>query len=195
MKKCINLADIDLNLSCSDQDNMGGIVPVVIFGYADEVGTWPEKPTPEAAETAIDMEKAGALVGDVVMNKGCRAYKFEFTDDVGSFSIKPQGENGGESFLYILSIINAKIRKKILGFVNAVKGKRIFFIVQDNNGVYYLMGDAKRGARLANDSDGFVTGTNPTERNQASLNFTYSAPRALCYEGDTEHLLTEAVGG
>ena len=41
MKKCINLADIDTNLSCSDQDNMGGIVPVVIFGYADEVGTWP----------------------------------------------------------------------------------------------------------------------------------------------------------
>ena len=195
MKNCINLADIDTNLSCSDQDNMGGIVPVVIFGYADEVGTWPEKPTPEAAETAIDMEKAGALVGDVVMNKGCRAYKFEFTDDVGSFSIKPQGENGGESFLYTLSIINAKIRKKILGFVNAVKGKRIFFLVQDNNGVYYLMGDAKRGARLANDSEGFVTGTNPTERNQASLNFTYSAPRALCYEGDTEHLLTEAVGG
>lgn len=195
MKKCINLADIDTNLSCSDQDNMGGIVPVVIFGYADEVGTWPEKPTPEAAETAIDMEKAGALVGDVVMNKGCRAYKFEFTDDVGSFSIKPQGEHGGESFLYALSIINAKIRKKILGFVNAVKGKKIFFIVQDNNGVYYLMGDAKRGARLANDSEGFVTGTNPTERNQASLNFTYSAPRALCYEGDTEHLLTETVGG
>lgn len=195
MKNCINLADIDTNLSCSDQDNMGGIVPVVIFGYADEVGTWPEKPTPEAAETAIDMEKAGALVGDVVMNEGCRAYKFEFTDDVGSFSIKPQGENGGESFLYTLSIINAKIRKKILGFVNAVKGKKIFFIVQDNNGVYYLMGDAKRGARLANDSEGFVTGTNPTERNQASLNFTYSAPRALCYEGDTEHLLTVAAGG
>jgi hypothetical protein len=189
MTKCVNLADIDLNLSCAEQDNMGGIAPVVIFGYADEVGTWPDFPA-ATGNTAIDMEAAGALDGDVVMATGCRAYKFEFTDDVGSFTIAPQGENGGESFLYTLSIINAKIRKKILGFVNAVKGKKIFFIVQDNNGVYYLMGDAKRGARLANDSEGFVTGTNPTERNQASLNFTYSCPRALCYEGDVTNLLT-----
>lgn len=190
MPKCVNLADIDLNLACADQDNMGGIAPVVIFGNADEVGTWPELPTPESGAAALSMEAAGALVGDLVMASGNRAYKFEFTDDVGSFSIKPQGEQGGESFLYTLSIINAKIRKKILGFVNAVKGKKIFFIVQDNNGVFYLMGDDKRGARLANDSEGFTTGSNPTERNQASLNFTYSCPRALVYEGDTENLLT-----
>lgn len=190
MPKCVNLADIDLNLSCAEQDNMGGIAPVVIFGYADEVGAWPELPTPESGAAALDLEAAGALDGDLVMASGNRAYKFEFTDDVGSFTIKPQGEQGGESFLYTLSIINAKIRKKILGFVNAVKGKKIFFIVQDNNGLFYLMGDAKRGARLANDSEGFTTGSNPTERNQAALNFTYSCPRALVYEGDTENLLT-----
>lgn len=188
MPNCYTLADIDQALSCAEQDNMGGIVPKVIFGYCDDVGTWPDLPT--ITDNAIAMEAGAALVGDVVMVSGSRAYYFEFTDEVGSFSIVPQGEPGGESFLYTLSIVSAKIRKKILGFVNAVKGRKVFFIVEDNNGVTYLMGDEKRGARLSNDSEGAVTGAAPTDRNQTSLNFVYNSPRALVYEGDTTNLLT-----
>lgn len=45
-KKCFELADIDPALECDAQDNMGGIVESVIFGYHDEVATWPDSPTP-----------------------------------------------------------------------------------------------------------------------------------------------------
>lgn len=192
-KKCYELADIDPALECDAQDNMGGIVETIIFGYHDEVATWPDLPA--ATETALDLEQAGALKGDVVMANGCKAYKFSFTDNTGSFTIKLQGETGGESFLEELTIVSARIRKKLLGFMNAAKGRKLFFIVEDNNGVKYLMGDRRRGAILASDSDGASTGTGATERNQTSLKFQYNAPRALAYEGDCESILTAATGG
>lgn len=189
-KKCFELADIDPALECDAQDNMGGIVESVIFGYHDEVATWPDSPTPK--EAALTLEQAGALEGDVVMANGCKAYKLNFTDNTGSFSIKMQGETGGESFLMELSLVSARIRKKVLGFMNAAKGRKLFFIVQDNNDVTYLMGDKRRGALLASDSDGATTGSSPTERNQVSLKFQFTTPRALAYEGDCKNILTAA---
>lgn len=192
-KKCYELADIDPALECDAQDNMGGVVESVIFGYHNEVATWPDFPV--VKETAMTLDEAGALSGDVVMANGSKAYKFAFTDNTGSFTIKPQGETGGESFLMELTMVSARIRKKILGFMNATKGRKLFFIVEDNNGVKYLMGDRRRGAILASDSDGASTGTGATERNQISLKFQYNAPRALAYEGDCENILTAAAGG
>jgi hypothetical protein len=186
--KCVELADIDQALSCDEQDNMGGVVPSLIFGYVDDVGAFPDKPA--VAESAIpSLEVAGAWKGDVVMKTGCKAYKFEFTDDTAEFTIKQQGEDGGKSFVYELAFISAKIRKKILGFANAVKNRKMFFIVQDNNLQWYLMGDAGHGAKRVDD-DGSTTGANYTGRNQNSFKFQYSCPRALIYEGDTTNLLT-----
>jgi hypothetical protein len=189
-KKCYDLADIDPAFECDAQDNMGGIVESVTFGYHNEVATWPDYPT--SSDAALSLEKAGALEGDVVMANGCKAYKFNFTDNTGSFTIKPQGETGGESFLMELTLVSARIRKKILGFLNATKGRKLFFIVEDNNGTKYLMGDSRRGAILASDSDGATTGTTATERNQTTLKFQYNTPRALVYEGDCENILTAA---
>lgn len=187
---CINLADIDLGLSCAEQDNMGGIVPQVIYGNCDDVETWPTKPAEATVGSGISLEAAGTLVGDLVMKTGCRAYKFDFTDDTGSFTIKPQGEKGGESFIETLMFIAQKIRKILLGFMNATKGRKIFFLVKDNNGQWYLMGDQDHGAMLVADSEGANTGAAYTERNHVGLTFTYNTPRAFVYEGDTEDILT-----
>ena len=191
--KCYELADIDPALECDAQDNMGGIVPKIIFGYHEDVATWPDKPT--SGSGALQLDAAGALSGDVVMNNGCKAYSLSFTDNTGGFTIKPQGETGGESFLYELTIISAKVRKKILGFLNATKGRKLFIIVEDNNGLNYLMGDKSHGAMLAADSDGATTGTAYTERSQTTMKFQYNCTRALVYEGDTENILTAAAGG
>jgi hypothetical protein len=169
---------------------MGGIVPQIIYGYCDDVATWPEKPAPAASATTMTLEAAGGLVGDLVMASGARAYKFDFTDDTGSFQIAMQGEKGGESFVETLTIVAQKIRKILLGFMNATKGRKIFIIVKDNNGQYYLMGDKDHGAQLAGDSEGAVTGAAYTERNHVGLTFTYNTPRAYTYEGDVENILT-----
>lgn len=188
MAKCVNLSNIDDALTCANLDNMGGIAPRIIFGYHEDVGTWPNFPT-QVGEVPLVLDAAGLLVGDVVMKDGTCAYVMDFTDDTGEFKMTDQGEMGGESYLYDLTIIAAKMRKKILGFENATKGRKMFFIVNDNNGLYYLMGDKRNGARRVS-GDGSTTGANAAARNQNSLHYTYNCPRKLVYEGDVVNLLT-----
>ena len=96
-KLCIALDDINEAMDCENQDNMGGIIPSVIFGYHADVATWPDYP--KKTESPLSLEEAGTLVGDLVMKENCRAYKMDFTDELAEFKITDQGESGGESFL------------------------------------------------------------------------------------------------
>lgn len=167
---------------------MGGIIPKVIYGYWEDVETWPTVPDITAGSSGVDMESAGYLADDLVMAVGTCAYTLEFNEDVGSFQIAPQGDKGSISFLYTLTFVNKRIRNKILGFLNAAKNRKMFFIVQDNNGMWYLMGDKYRGAMLS-PSDGAVTGTVTTDSNQVTSVFTYVSTGAYAYDGDTEDIL------
>lgn len=193
-KLCISLDDINEAMDCNNPNNMGGIIPSVIYGYHADVAVWPEYPV--KTDKALSLDDAGTLKGDLVMKEGCRAYKMDFTDELSEFKITDQGETGGESYLYDLSIIAAKMRKKIFGFENATKGRKMFFIVTDNNGTHYLMGDKRRGA-MRTSGDGATTGASSTTRNQNSLHYTFTSPMKCVYEGDTEDILTvkQAAGG
>ena len=187
---CITLLDIDeQSMACAEQDNMGGIVPRVIFGYHEDVEVWPAK----AIVGSPTMEQAGTSAEDLVLKDGKRAFYFDFTDEMGSFSIAPQGEKGSISFLYTLTIVNKRIRKLLLGFLNAVKNRKMFFLVQDSNGTWYLMGDSRRGAMLVA-GDGAQTGTAATDSNQVAAVFEYVSPKALVYEGETDTLLEDQSG-
>lgn len=187
MTRSVNLANIDPAISMDEMDNMGGIVPTMVYGYWDDVDKWPD--FPKLVDAApITLDAAGALVGDLVMKEGTCAYTMQFTDETGDFKITDQGETGGESYLYDLSIVHAKMRKKLFGFENATKGRRMFFIVQDNNGCRYLMGDKRNGAKKAS-GDGSTTGTKASDRNQNTLHYTFNAPRKLMYEGDVDAIL------
>lgn len=185
IKNCVNLANIDD--ACDTIDNMGGLVPQLIYGYWDDVATWPDFPKP-TAEKPLELEQAGTLDGDLVMKDGTCAYVADFTDDTGEFKMTDQGETGGESVLYDLNIIAAKMRAKIFGFQNATKGRKMFFIIQDANGNYYLMGDKRNGAKSVS-GDGSTTGANATARNQNTMHFTYNCPKRYVYTGDVENIL------
>lgn len=186
-KKYIALADIDHNLG--NDGNMAGIVPSLIYGYQEDIATWPDEPTGET--TALAFDAAGTLTGDVVMKTGTRAYKLDFTEDVGHFKMAPVGETDGVHWKYELAIIKAKIQKTILGFANAAAGRKMFFIVEDENGTYYLMSSKHRGASLVTGGDGASTGTGASDRNQISLNFEFRSRKAYTYEGDVETILVQ----
>jgi hypothetical protein len=190
-KNCVDLADLDEAISCADLDNIGGVVSTLIFGYYDDVATWPD--LPKSTDTAsLTLEAAGKLDGDLVMKTATCAHKLVFTDDSGEFQITPQGEIGGMSFKYTLSIVRAKMSAVIFGFENATRGRRMFLIVQDRNGNYYLMGDALTPARRVT-GDASTTGKASTELNKNPLNFEYSSPRKLMYTGDVVKILTAAT--
>lgn len=187
-KKCIALADIDEMVSCADLDNLAGVVQSIIYGYHDDVATWPDLPAPTADDAEMTFEQAGAWDGDVVMKTGCRAYQLTFTDESGELTITDQGEAGGLSCKYELSIIRAKMSKVIFGFENATRGRKLFLIVTDKNGNHYLMGDSLNAAHKVA-ADASSTGKAPTELNRTPLKFDYNCPRKLMYTGDMLNLL------
>ena len=186
----ITLADVSQNLSLEESDNMPGIKAQVLYFDWDDVKTWPTMPANAGGDVAL--AAAGVWVGDVVFNTGKKAYKLDFTEDTGEFSIKTAGETGGEFCEYERKLIQARIRKESMGLFNALKGKKLGFIVTDANGETYLMADANRSATLK-PGEGFKTGkSGSNERNQSSLDFIYRCPRALMYEGKVAELLTAA---
>ena len=189
MKKQISLQDIDHNL---DGGNMSGIIPQLIYGYQEDVDVWPAEPaaTVVAGEVTVPLtlDASATLTGDLVMKTGTRAFKLDFTEETGNLKIAPVGEIDGEHFEYTLALIKAKITKTILGFMNAGIERKMFFIVPDENGNQYLMGDKRRGCTFVTGGDGATTGTTSGDRNQTSISFKYRRRKAFVYEGDVEDM-------
>ena len=189
--KCIALASIAAVANCVDTDNRAGIVDRILFGYAEEVGTWPTLPV-GTAEAPITMENAGKWAGDLAMKNGCQLYELNFTDETGELKITDQGEKGGKSFLYELDITRAKMNATMFGFENAIKDRNLVLLVRDRNGVWYLMGDEFAYAMKV-DGDGSTTGKAGTDQNRTTIKFQYSCPRKLVYAGETDSLLVAAT--
>ena len=185
--KCIALASIGAVVNCVDTDNRAGIVDRIIFGYADDVKVWPNLPAPTGG-AAMTLEKAGAWEGSIAMKNGCCLYELNFTDETGELKITDQGEKGGKSFLYELEISRAKINATMFGFENAIKDRNIVIIVQDRNGIKYLMGDELAPA-IKVEGDGSTTGKTGTDLNRTTLKFHYTCLRKLVYTGEVDSLL------
>lgn len=184
---CITLEDVAVATCPLEKAGRGGVQPELIFGYWEDVQQWPAYPS-STAEGGITMEAAGELKGDLVMKDGCKACKLAFTEYSGTFTMTEQGERGSESVLMQLDINSGKIKKQILGFMNATRGRRMFFIVTDNNGNRYVMGDSIVAAyRTA--ADAATTGASMTDQNTAPLRFTFDALMSCIYTGDVETLL------
>jgi hypothetical protein len=176
----IDLITIDKNLQ--NGENMGGLAQHCIFGYWDDVSQWPIGP-----EAPNDIEVDGLLVGDLIMKAGKKAFTFYSTDDTSELKMNPVGEVDGKSFEMVLTIFNPGLKKKILGFMNAAKNENLFFIVQDSDGQYYLLGDSLRAAKF--DSGEVGTGKATSDRKGATLTFKFKSNNLRVYAGDVTSLL------
>lgn len=188
--KCIELADIDEAISCSDIDNVGGLVQEIGIAYAEDIATWPTLPAPTGESATLQLTAAGAWNGDIVQNVGAKFIKVKFTDETGAFTITQQGEAGGENYLYQLDISRAKMNATIFGLENALRGRKLVILVKDKNGICYLMGDKLNAAKMVA-ADASTTGTASTDKNNVPMRFTYVCPRKLVYTGDKDGLFTE----
>ncbi len=168
----------DILKDLKNGENMGGLPQKVYFGYHRDVKTWPTK---AVAPTSI--EDASVLVGDVEMLPGKKMFEFYITDDTGEFKFEPVGESDGKSFIAKLSIFHPGLSAKVLGFMNASKNDNLVFIVPDNNGQMYLMGDVLRPATFSASPDGVGTSKETAGRRGASMEFSYKTSNAYIYEG------------
>lgn len=180
----MDLVNIDKNLP--NGENMGGLAQTVIFGLWDDVATWPTAPVaPE------DVEDYAEWVGDVVMKAGKKAFTFYSTDDTSELQFNQVGETDGISFEVKLTVFNPGLKKKLLGFIAAVKNENLFLIAQDNESQYYLLGDSLRAAKMV-PGEGIGTGKATADRKGANLSFVFKTNVPRVYTGDVSGLLEVA---
>jgi hypothetical protein len=172
----MDFTNIDKNLN--NGQNMGGIAQVVYYGAWADVESWPTVPSSPAA-----IEDNGTLTGNLVMKTGKQLFEMYITDDTGEFEIEPVGEKDGKSFVTHLRLFHPGVKKKILGFMSAIKNENLVFIVQDNDDQYYLMGDAVRPAIFSGSPDSAGTSRETAGRRGMSMEFIYKTANIHVYGG------------
>lgn len=190
--KCIALASIAASMNCVDTDNRAGIVDKVLYGYAEDVATWPTLPV-GTDQNPLTLEDAGKWDGNLAMKNNKSLFELHFTDETGELKITDQGDKGSKSFLYELELTRAKMNATMFGFENAIKDRNLIVLVRDRNGLWYLMGDEMVPA-VKVDGEGSTTGKAGTDQNRTSLKFQYTCPRKLVYEGEVDSLLIAVTG-
>ena len=176
----------DINKNLTNGQNMGGIAQEVYYCAWDDVSSWPTVPSSPAT-----IEENGELTGDITLKAGKKMHKIYITDDTGEFEIESVGEMDGKSFVEHLRLFNPGLKKKILGFMNWAKNENLVFIVKDNDGQYYLMGDDTRPATYSGAPDGAGTSRQTAGRRGVSMEFVYKTANAYVYTGTVP--LTEAA--
>lgn len=179
----MEFTDIDKNLN--NGQNMAGIAQEVYYCAWDDVATWPTKPDAPAT-----IEANGTLTGNIALKAGKKMNKIYITDDTGEFEIEPVGETDGKSFVTHLRLFNPGLKQKVLGFINWAKNENLVFVVKDNDGQFYLMGDDTRPATYAGAPDGSGTGKETAGRRGISMEFLYKTANVYTYTGTVP--LTEA---
>lgn len=177
----MDFIDIDKNLP--NGENMGGVMQDLIYGLWDDVAAWPSAPVAPA-----DVEANAVWVGDVVMKAGKRAFSFYSTDDTSELKFPLVGETDGKSFEQVLSVFHPGLRKKILGFANAAKNERLFFIARNSDGQYFLLGDANRSAFIRSGELG--TGKATADRKGATLEIVHKTNNIREYTGNVTTLIS-----
>ena len=182
----IALQAIDKNLPGGA--NMGGLTQTLYVAYHKDVVTWPTEPD---YDTVLTIEGLATLTGDITMATGKNFFPIYITDDTGELEMESVGELDGKSWVMHLRFLNPGLQKKVLGFINAAKNDNLVFIVPDNNGNMFLLGDKTRAAVYAASPDGVGTGKETSARPGVSMEFTYKTKNLYQFEGTIP--LTPAV--
>lgn len=169
----------DIEKKLPNGQNMGGIPQVVYYALHKDVAVWPNRPV---SNQALSLEQMGELVGEIEMKAGKVFRKFYVTDDEGKLDVEGIGEKDGKSFLMKLRIFTPGLNSKAMGFLNLIKNDNLVFIVPDNNGSYFLLGDKFRPSTL-DSLDGMSTGQKTEERPGIGMVFTYKTSNVLRYKG------------
>lgn len=173
----------DIQKNLRQGENMGGIAQIIYYALHKDVATWPIKPG-QCSEPE-ELEDLGKLQGDIVMKPGTKFFELYLTDDTGELEFETVGEKDGKSFVIHLRLFHPGLRAKILGFINATKNENLVFIVPDNNGQFFLMGDALRPATLEGPDTGAGTSKETAGRRGIGMEFTYKTSNLYEYTGWT----------
>lgn len=174
-----DLADLDAAASCDELDNMGGIANIWV-NYWENIKTFPDRPRLSAEAKTFD--DAGKWQGDFVCEQGKPFMHFSFKDEAASLTFQEQGEKGSLKVLHTLTVSRNKIESVVAGFTNAVRNSKLVIVVEDNNGVKFILGDKRVPCYMASGQTSTV-GEKREDTSLLNLQFEYTCTRLLTFEG------------
>lgn len=101
-------------------------------------------------------------------------------DELGELVYTPQGQHGSRSLKAELEIFHPGFKKQLLGYMSVTMNREYILVVGLSNGEWHLLGDIRRGTRMADNSKA-TSGKAVTDGNGGELHFEYScqAPRVF----------------
>jgi hypothetical protein len=147
-------------------NNMGGLRTIGYYGFiADvEVSSFPELPAAPA-----NLEDAAVIASDIVMKAGKTMFGMYGTAETAGLNGESQGERDGRSTKRTATWFYPTTSKKTLGAALKFLNRNMFFLLQEHNGNYRLLGSPWFPAEVAaNDT----TGTAVTDRKGVTFTIT-----------------------
>lgn len=129
-------------------------------------------------ENKNTLSSTNGVIGTFTLDTGKKFWTYDFEKQTGSFeeAIQTSVENGTLFYETTLKIILNKMDVATRNELRLLAQNRLMIIIQDNNGLYWLMGETN-GADLA-PSKG-MSGTAMGDRNGYELNFIAQEPQPM----------------
>lgn len=170
--------------------NIPGLKPVGYYGFTKEATTIPELP-----DSPTDMSAAGVITTNIVMAAGKTMYPMYGTLEKLNLRGEAQGERDSKSKVRTLTWKYPDVNADAIGFDIATNNENMFFIVEDHQGRFRMLGNKSIPAQVSAADD---TGTASSDDKGYTYEISdFGIGAAPIYEGDIpvdSALMTAGVG-
>lgn len=169
------------------EKTLGGMVTEFLFGYKDDVQSWPAKKAANLREHLADHIETVAG-SNLVMKNSKRMFRIQVKKGSAELKYEFQGESGAKSFKTTLETNIPGFRSAILGFMAATANQELVLLAKTRSGEWHLLGDEDEGVEY--DSGTANSGKTGTDANGADVTFATECAAPTVYKGDIESLKT-----
>lgn len=162
-------------------NNMPGVQRLLFIPRRDVEGVNAQAAAlPQNYGEAVVIGSAAMTQKAITVKSGKEFAEIYCADELGELVYTPQGQKGSRSFKAELEIFHPGFKKQLLGYMSVAMNREYLMVVGLSNGEWHLLGDTRRGARMADNSRA-TSGKAITDANGGELHFEYScqAPRVF----------------
>lgn len=131
--------------------------------------------SPDAPDDYVVVGSAAMTNKAVTLQSGCEFAEIFAAKDLGELKYTVQGSKDNRSFHATLEVHHPGFRRKMLGFLGIAVNLEFVVFAQLANGNWHMLGDADRGAVLADGIEA-TSGKARTDQNGATMTFEYDCP-------------------
>lgn len=188
MKRCIRkINNIGASVVC--ENNMPGVQRLLFIPRKDVESINAVAATvPTTYGESVIIGSPAMVQKAITVKSGKEFAEIYCADELGELVYTPQGQHGSRSFKAELEIFHPGFKEQLLGYMSVAINREYIFVVGLSNGDWHLLGDVRRGAKMADNSRA-TSGKAVTDANGGELHFEYScqSPRVFFVGWDPDN--------